>query len=72
MYATTSTDSSVFVIGGFSGLSVLSTVAEYKNGGWRKVGDLIQPRASSVAFIVGSSIKIMGGKESYFHNGVQS
>ena len=61
MYATTSTDSSVFIIGGFSGSSVLSTVAEYKNGEWKKIGDLTQPRASSVAFNVGSSIKIMGG-----------
>lgn len=60
-YATTSTDSSVFIIGGFTGRSELSTVAEYKNGEWKKVGDLIQPRSSSVAFIVGSSIKIMGG-----------
>ena len=65
-YSTTSTDESVFIIGGtdMSGSSYfeISTIAEYKNGKWRKIGNMAQARRSSIAYIFGSSMKIIGGR----------
>ena len=66
VYSTTSTDESVFIIGGTSGnypsYVELSTIAEYKNGKWRKVGNMAQARHSSIAYIFGSSMKIISGE----------
>ena len=76
-YSTTSTDESVFIIGGMStahrDLDMsdkipssswfdVTTIAEYKNGKWRKIGDMVQARSSSIAYIFGSSMKIIGGR----------
>ena len=74
-YSTTSTAESVFIIGGkstahrdltdkipSSSYFDVSTIAEYKNGKWRKIGDMVQARRSSIAYIFGSSMKIIGGR----------
>ena len=62
-YATASTNESVFIIGGFTGGSpaYTSTIAEYKDGNWEKVGDLAQRRYSHGAITSESVTMILGG-----------
>ena len=66
-YATASTDESVFIIGGFIGPTApwkpafTSTIAEYKDGNWEKVGDLAQARYSHGAITSESVTMILGG-----------
>ena len=43
-YATAATSESVLIIGGDTGTSYTSTIAEYKNGIWKNVGNLMQAR----------------------------
>ena len=42
-YATASTDSAAYIIGGWNG-DYVSTIAEYKNNKWRKIGNLNEPK----------------------------
>ena len=69
-YSTTSTDESVFIIGGTSGdypsTVELSTIAEYKDGKWRKIGNMAHGRRRSISYIFGSSMKIIGGESPDF------
>ena len=64
-YATSSTDESVYIIGGYSpGVPVdyfTSTIAEYKNGNWKNVGDLAQARHAHGAITSGSITMVLGG-----------
>ena len=65
-YATASTDESVFVIGGYNGTpngsnTYTSTIAEYKNGGWKSVGNLAQARHYHGAIASGSITMVVGG-----------
>ena len=62
-YATASTNESVLIIGGFTGgsPSYTSTIAEYKDGNWEKVGDLAQARHSHGAITSGSVTMVIGG-----------
>ena len=48
-----------FVTGG--SLKRISTIAEFKNGNWKKVGDLAQARMSHGAITLGSTIMVVGG-----------
>ena len=61
-YATASTDSAAYIIGGWSGHRV-STIAQYKNNKWLKIGDLNEKKNYLSAifhngenFIVGGSV----------------
>ena len=59
-YATASTDSAAYIIGGYDG-DYVSTIAEYKNNKWRKIGDLNEPKMGmSVIFNNGEYI-VVGG-----------
>ena len=66
-YATTSTEESVLIIGGITNGSpgtngrIISTIAEYKNGSWKNVGNLAQARDSHSAITLGSVTMIVGG-----------
>ena len=70
-YGTAHTDESVYIIGGLSDFttsilsnsiaSQTSTIAEYKNGAWTKVGNLKQARGSHGAITVGGRTLIIGG-----------
>ena len=59
-YATASTDSAAYIIGGLSYPNYVSTIAEYKNNKWRKFGDLTKRHSSSAIFYNGEYI-IVGG-----------
>ena len=70
-YGTAHTDESVYIIGGLSDFttsildntipSKTSTIAEYKNGVWTKIGNLKQARESHGAITVGGRTLIIGG-----------
>ena len=60
-YATASTDSAAYIIGGYYDWSYFSTIAEYKNNKWRKFGDLSKARSSSSAIFHNEEYIIVGG-----------
>ena len=62
-YATAATRESVLIIGGYTGgsPSVTSTIAEYRDGNWKNVGDLAQSRSSHGAITSGSITMVVGG-----------
>ena len=61
-YATASTDSAAYIIGGSDGwYSYVSTIAEYKNNKWRKFGDLTKKRINSSAIFFNGEYIIVGG-----------
>ena len=66
MYATTSTEESVFVIGGFTNVSLdglrTSIIAEYKDDKWNNVGNLNQARQAHGAIKSGPLTMIIGGE----------
>ena len=60
-YATASTDSAAYIIGGWNGYYKVSIIAEYKNNKWRKIGNLNEPKRDlSVIFKHGEYI-VVGG-----------
>ena len=68
LYATTSTEESVYIIGGSDGEidynggpDVSSVIAEYKNDEWFNIGNLQQARYSHGAITSGSWTMIIGG-----------
>ena len=64
-YATTSTDESVFIIGGWTYDSQTgrrtSIIAEYKNDQWYNAGNLNQSRHAHGGITAGSLTMIIGG-----------
>ena len=67
-YATASTIDSVLIIGGYDnyygpsdGQSYTSTIAEYKDGNWKNVGNLAQARHGHGAITSGSITMVVGG-----------
>ena len=62
-YATASTSESVLIIGGYTSgsPSFSSTIAEYKNGSWKNVGNLAKARYSHGAITSGSVTMVVGG-----------
>ena len=60
-YATASTDSAAYIIGGYDGDDYVSTIAQYKNNKWRRIGNLNEPKSGpSVIFNNGEYI-VVGG-----------
>ena len=64
-YATASTEESVFIFGGWTGGSLSSTIAEYKNGEWINAGSLAQARSHHGAITSGSLTMVIGGNPYY-------
>ena len=60
-YATASTDSATYIIGGYDGHSEVSTIAQFKNNEWRKIGELQEPKDPSAIFYNGEYL-IVGGE----------
>ena len=70
-YGTANTDESVYIIGGLSDFTTAiqsnaiptktSTIAEYKNGVWTKIGNLKQARESHGAITIRGRTLIIGG-----------
>ena len=59
-YATASTDSAAYIIGGYNGVRV-STIAEYKNNKWRKIGNLNEPKVYLSAIFNNGEYIVVGG-----------
>ena len=60
-YATASTSESVLIIGGYtSEFPYTSTIAEYKDGNWKNIGNLAQAR-HHVAITSGPITMVVGG-----------
>ena len=64
-YATTSTEESVYIIGGYTGDSSTGgktpIIAKYKNDEWYNVGSLIQSRNGHGAITSGPVTMVIGG-----------
>ena len=65
-YATASTDSAAYIIGGSNeNYDYVSTIAEYKNNKWRTIGNLNEPKSElSVIFNNGEYIVVGGAVDS--------
>ena len=64
-YATASTDSAAYIIGGETysdGYEYVSTIGEYKNNKWTKFGDLSKARKYSSAIFHNGEYIIVGGR----------
>ena len=60
-YATASTDSAAYIIGGWNGRGAVSTIAEYKNNKWRKIGNLNEPKNDLSAIFNNGEYIVVGG-----------
>ena len=61
-YATASTDSAAYIIGGYDGNNYLSTIAKYKNNKWLKIGDLNEKKYRLSAIFHNGENFIVGGR----------
>ena len=61
-YATASTDSAAYIIGGWNGDERVSTIAEYKNNKWRKIGNLNEPKGALSAIFNNGEYIVVGGQ----------
>ena len=62
-YATASTDSAAYIIGGYVGGSYISTIAQFKNNQWLKIGDLKEGKSSLSAIFHDGEYLIVGGSD---------
>ena len=60
-YATASTDSAAYIIGGLTGSEQTSIIAEFKNNKWLKIGDLNESKNSPSAILHNGEYMIVGG-----------
>ena len=61
-YATASTDSAAYIIGGYNGDEKVSTIAEYKNNKWRKIGNLNKAKRNLSAIFNNGEYIVVGGQ----------
>lgn len=63
-YSAISTEDNVIIFGGdTTGLSTTTTVAEFANDQWRRIGDLVERRTGHRAITNGNSVMNIGGRE---------
>ena len=62
-YATASTDSAAYIIGGYGG-GYISTIAQFKNNKWLKIGDLNEKKHYLSAIFRDGEYLIVGGNTS--------
>ena len=60
-FATASTNTATYIIGGFDGSKPVSTIAEYKNNQWRDSGTLNEPKSSPSAIFNDGEYMVVGG-----------
>ena len=68
-YSTAATDDAAYIIGGFQSggcflcgeISYSPTISEFKNGKWRKLGELIQGRQIHGSISIGQFTMVVGG-----------
>ena len=61
-YATASTDSAAYIIGGLNGSRYVSTIAEYKNNKWREIGNLNESKYRLSAIFNNGEYIVVGGE----------
>merc|ERR1712113_565853 len=66
-YSTASTESAAYIIGGYdrgiiTRYKSVSIIAEYKNNGWRKFGDLARTRYYHSSITLGEETVVLGGR----------
>ena len=61
MYATASTEESVYIIGGNTHYDRITTIGEYRDGKWSIAGNLSQARDCHAAISFGAYTMIVGG-----------
>ena len=61
-YGIISTETSVFIFGGYTGSSEESTIAEYNENGWTEVSQMISSRRGHSAIQISDRVMIVGGK----------
>ena len=59
-YATASTDTAAYIIGGYGG-GYISTIAQFKNNKWLKIGDLNEKKSLLSAIFRDGEYLIVGG-----------
>ena len=65
-YATASTDSAAYIIGGFNqNYDIVSTIAEYKNNNWREIGYLNEPKYALSAIFNNGEYIVVGGNVNF-------
>ena len=62
VYSTAATDEAAYIIGGYDSSYRLATIAEFKNGQWRRLSDLTQARAIHGSISVGQQTMVVGGQ----------
>ena len=60
-YSSTATEEAAYIIGGSQGSDYSTTIAEFKNGQWRKLGDLTQGRRAHGSISTDRQTMIVGG-----------
>ena len=63
-YGTASTDSAAYILGGYyylNGNKRTSTIAQFQNNQWSKIGDLREAKSSSSAILNNEEYLIIGG-----------
>ena len=61
-YATASTDSAAYIIGGYlENRDSVTDIAEFKNGKWRKIGNLNEPKRDLSAILYNGEYMLVGG-----------
>ena len=62
VYSTAATDEAAYILGGYQDSMHSSTIAEFKNDQWRKLGDLRQGRHFHGSISIGHQTMIVGGE----------
>lgn len=60
-YATASTNSAAYIIGGWGPDGMISTIGQYKNNKWLNIGDLKEKKSSLSATFHNGEYLIVGG-----------
>ena len=60
-YATASTNTAAYVIGGFDGSKQVSTIAEFTNNQWKDTGNLNEPKNSPSTILYDGEYIVIGG-----------
>ena len=60
-YGTASTDSAAYILGGYGGDGRISTIAQFQNNEWQKIGNLKEIKSDSSAILHGGEYLIIGG-----------
>ena len=66
-YGTATTNSAAYILGGYYYLPIIgvqetSTIAQFQNNQWSKIGDLREAKSSSSAILNNEEYLIIGGK----------